>query len=69
LRRAGPAKESGLCLRSGSALVSRLCDYAILNIIQKVMPDLGVSREQTVFVSGIGCSSRFPYYMNNLWLS
>jgi len=39
-------------------------DYAILNIIQKVMPDLGVSREQTVFVSGIGCSSRFPYYMN-----
>src|SRR5437899_7290398 len=39
-------------------------DYAILNNVQKVMPELGVSREKTVFVSGIGCSSRFPYYMN-----
>lgn len=39
-------------------------DYAILAAIQKVMPDLGVPREKTVFVSGIGCSSRFPYYMN-----
>jgi len=39
-------------------------DYAILNNVQKVMPDLGISREKTVFVSGIGCSSRFPYYMN-----
>src|SRR5256886_4589685 len=39
-------------------------DYAILNNVQKVMPELGISREKTVFVSGIGCSSRFPYYMN-----
>ena len=39
-------------------------DYAILAQIQKVMPELGVRRENTVFVSGIGCSSRFPYYMN-----
>jgi len=39
-------------------------DYAILAQIQKVMPDLGIKREQMVFVSGIGCSSRFPYYMN-----
>jgi len=39
-------------------------DYAILNSVQKVMPELGISREKTVFVSGIGCSSRFPYYMN-----
>jgi 2-oxoglutarate ferredoxin oxidoreductase subunit beta len=39
-------------------------DYAILNNVQKVMPELGVPREKTVFVSGIGCSSRFPYYMN-----
>jgi 2-oxoglutarate ferredoxin oxidoreductase subunit beta len=39
-------------------------DYAILNNVQKVMPDLGISREKMVFVSGIGCSSRFPYYMN-----
>jgi len=39
-------------------------DYAILNNVQKVMPELGVAREKVVFVSGIGCSSRFPYYMN-----
>jgi 2-oxoglutarate ferredoxin oxidoreductase subunit beta len=39
-------------------------DYAILAQVQKVMPDLGVPRENIVFVSGIGCSSRFPYYMN-----
>ncbi|MBX7056993.1 MAG: 2-oxoacid:ferredoxin oxidoreductase subunit beta [Leptospirales bacterium] len=39
-------------------------DYAILAAIQKTMPELGVAREKIVFVSGIGCSSRFPYYMN-----
>lgn len=39
-------------------------DYAILKTIQKLMPELGVPRENQVFVSGIGCSSRFPYYMN-----
>jgi len=39
-------------------------DYAILATIQGVMPDLGMRREDIVFVSGIGCSSRFPYYMN-----
>ncbi len=39
-------------------------DYAILAAIQKVMPELGIPRENIVFVSGIGCSSRFPYYMN-----
>jgi 2-oxoglutarate ferredoxin oxidoreductase subunit beta len=39
-------------------------DYSILANVQKVMPELGVSRENVVFVSGIGCSSRFPYYMN-----
>jgi 2-oxoglutarate ferredoxin oxidoreductase subunit beta len=39
-------------------------DYAILAAIQKTMPDLGVPKEKIVFVSGIGCSSRFPYYMN-----
>jgi 2-oxoglutarate/2-oxoacid ferredoxin oxidoreductase subunit beta len=39
-------------------------DYAILAAVQKLMPELGVAREKTVFVSGIGCSSRFPYYMN-----
>ncbi len=39
-------------------------DYSILNNVQKVMPELGVPRERIVFISGIGCSSRFPYYMN-----
>jgi 2-oxoglutarate ferredoxin oxidoreductase subunit beta len=39
-------------------------DYAILAQVQKVMPELGIPREKFVFVSGIGCSSRFPYYMN-----
>jgi 2-oxoglutarate ferredoxin oxidoreductase subunit beta len=39
-------------------------DYAILSAIQKTMPDLGIPREDIVFISGIGCSSRFPYYMN-----
>jgi len=39
-------------------------DYAILNAVQTVFPSLGVPREKIVMVSGIGCSSRFPYYMN-----
>jgi 2-oxoglutarate ferredoxin oxidoreductase subunit beta len=39
-------------------------DYAILATVQRLMPELGVPREKTVFISGIGCSSRFPYYMN-----
>jgi 2-oxoglutarate ferredoxin oxidoreductase subunit beta len=39
-------------------------DYSILAQTQKLMPDLGVPRENIVFISGIGCSSRLPYYMN-----
>jgi len=39
-------------------------DYSILMAVQMLMPELGSRRESTVFVSGIGCSSRFPYYMN-----
>ena len=39
-------------------------DYAILNCVQGVMAELGAEKENTVFVSGIGCSSRFPYYMD-----
>ena len=39
-------------------------DYAILAAVQSFMPELQIPRERTVFVSGIGCSSRFPYYMN-----
>jgi 2-oxoglutarate ferredoxin oxidoreductase subunit beta len=43
-------------------------DYSILTAVQMLMPELGVKREETVFVSGIGCSSRFPYYMNTYGL-
>jgi 2-oxoglutarate/2-oxoacid ferredoxin oxidoreductase subunit beta len=43
-------------------------DYAILAAVQSVMPKLGIPREKFVFVSGIGCSSRFPYYMNTYGL-
>ena len=39
-------------------------DYSILKQVQTIMPELGLAREEIVFVSGIGCSSRFPYYMN-----
>lgn len=39
-------------------------DYTIIKQVQNSMPDLGLPREQIVFISGIGCSSRFPYYMN-----
>ena len=39
-------------------------DYAVLKAVQRTMPDLGIAREKTVFISGIGCSSRFPYYMS-----
>ncbi|HCK11817.1 MAG TPA: 2-oxoacid:ferredoxin oxidoreductase subunit beta, partial [Candidatus Latescibacteria bacterium] len=39
-------------------------DYAILAQMQRVLPELGIPKEKMVFVSGIGCSSRFPYYMN-----
>lgn len=39
-------------------------DYVILRAMQKALPEIGVNREDVVFISGIGCSSRFPYYMN-----
>ena len=39
-------------------------DYAILAAVQSVFPELGIPREKFVVISGIGCSSRFPYYMN-----
>ncbi|MFM9911153.1 MAG: 2-oxoacid:ferredoxin oxidoreductase subunit beta [Chitinophagaceae bacterium] len=39
-------------------------DYSILAQVQKVMPNLGIPKENIVIISGIGCSSRFPYYMN-----
>ncbi len=43
-------------------------DYSILTALQMLLPELGVRREKTVFVSGIGCASRFPYYMNTYGL-
>ncbi len=39
-------------------------DYAILAAVQGFMPELGIPREKIVFISGIGCAARFPYYMN-----
>ena len=39
-------------------------DYAIMNSVQKTMADLGIPREEFAVISGIGCSSRFPYYMS-----
>src|SRR5262245_229084 len=39
-------------------------DYVVLNAVQSFLPSLGLKRENVVFISGIGCSSRFPYYMN-----
>ena len=43
-------------------------DYAILSTVQSLLPDLGLKRENIVFVSGIGCSSRFPYYLDTFGL-
>lgn len=43
-------------------------DYSILKQVQTVMPDLGIPRENIAFVAGIGCSSRFPYYMDTYGL-
>ena len=43
-------------------------DYGILKQVRDLMPELGLEREKTVFISGIGCSSRFPYYMNTYGL-
>jgi len=70
----GTAEVAGDCLRVltrkdfQSPQTVRWCpgcgDYSILAQIQKVLPELRVARENFVFVSGIGCSSRFPYYVN-----
>ncbi len=43
-------------------------DYAILATMQRVLPEVGIDRKDIVFISGIGCSSRFPYYMNTYGL-
>src|SRR2546423_15072862 len=46
----------------------RCGDYSILAQMKKVLPTLGVPREKFMFVSGIGCSSRFPYYLDTYGL-
>ncbi len=43
-------------------------DFVILRAMQKALPEMGVKKEDVVFISGIGCSSRFPYYMNTYGL-
>jgi len=43
-------------------------DYVILRAMQKALPEMGVKKEDVVFISGIGCSSRFPYYMDTYGL-
>ena len=40
-------------------------DYAILKAVQRTLPEIGADPAKTVFVSGIGCSSRFPYYVES----
>ena len=69
VRPAAPAKAPGLkAVDFASDQDVRWCpgcgDYAILAQMKKMLPSLGVPRENIVFISGIGCSSRFPYYMN-----
>ena len=67
-----PRLEEGAPAQSGKDFTSdqevRWCpgcgDYAVLKAVQGFLPDLGLRRENIVFVSGIGCSSRFPYYLD-----
>jgi 2-oxoglutarate ferredoxin oxidoreductase subunit beta len=66
-----PPLEEGAPAQTGKDFTSdqevRWCpgcgDYAVLKAVQSFLPDLGLRRENIVFVSGIGCSSRFPYYL------
>ena len=39
-------------------------DYAVLNSVKKTLSELSIKKEDAAFISGIGCSSRFPYYMD-----
>jgi 2-oxoglutarate ferredoxin oxidoreductase subunit beta len=67
-----PTLEEGDAPQTGKDFTSdqevRWCpgcgDYAVLKAVQSFLPDLGLKRENIVFVSGIGCSSRFPYYLD-----
>ena len=67
-----PTLDEGAPAQTGKDFTSdqevRWCpgcgDYAVLKAVQGFLPDLGLRRENIVFVSGIGCSSRFPYYLD-----
>ena len=67
-----PTIDEGAAPQTGKDFTSdqevRWCpgcgDYAVLKAVQGFLPDLGLRRENIVFVSGIGCSSRFPYYLD-----
>ena len=67
-----PTVEEGAEPQTGKTFTSsqevRWCpgcgDYAVLKAVQGFLPGLGLRRENIVFVSGIGCSSRFPYYLD-----
>ncbi|MAS55176.1 MAG: 2-oxoacid:ferredoxin oxidoreductase subunit beta [Pimelobacter sp.] len=67
-----PTLDAGAPAQTGKEFTSdqevRWCpgcgDYAVLKAVQSFLPDLGLRRENIVFVSGIGCSSRFPYYLD-----
>jgi 2-oxoglutarate ferredoxin oxidoreductase subunit beta len=67
-----PTLEEGAPPQTGKEFTSdqevRWCpgcgDYAVLKAVQGFLPDLGLRRENIVFISGIGCSSRFPYYLD-----
>jgi 2-oxoglutarate ferredoxin oxidoreductase subunit beta len=67
---AGDAKQTRKDFTSGAEV--RWCpgcgDYAILAAVQGFMPELGIRRENVVCISGIGCSSRFPYYLDTYGL-
>ncbi len=69
-KQAGTAEAPAALTRKDfqTAMEVRWCpgcgDYGVLTQMQKILPELGIPREKIVFLSGIGCSSRFPYYMN-----
>jgi 2-oxoglutarate ferredoxin oxidoreductase subunit beta len=62
-RAAGPQKRKDFASDQEIRWCPGCGDYAILATVQAFLPELGVARENIVFISGIGCSSRFPYYL------
>jgi 2-oxoglutarate ferredoxin oxidoreductase subunit beta len=60
----GPQKANDYKSDQGVRWCPGCGDYVVLNTVQSFLPTLGLKRENVVFISGIGCSSRFPYYLN-----